>query len=140
MSAGARGRPVGSAKTGGRQPGTPNRSTQELRKKLATLGCDPLVGIAKIAENPNNSDELRLHAYNSLLPYLYPKRKPVGDSSDERMSVNTQPVTPEEALEFAQEVIALWGKREPPTTKIEGEPKLSIKEEKAEQDDEENGN
>jgi hypothetical protein len=36
-------------KTGGRSAGTPNKPTQDLRAKLAAMGCDPLAGMALIA-------------------------------------------------------------------------------------------
>lgn len=39
----------GGQKTGGRQKGTPNKSTQEVANRLAELGCDPLELSAKIA-------------------------------------------------------------------------------------------
>jgi len=40
-------------KTGGRQPGTPNKRTLDIQTKLERLGCDPIEGMAKIAMNPD---------------------------------------------------------------------------------------
>lgn len=42
-------KPPGSPKTGGRQPGTPNKRTREVADKLAALNCDPITAIAKLA-------------------------------------------------------------------------------------------
>jgi hypothetical protein len=39
---------------GGRQKGTPNRRTQEVADKLAALDCDPIEGMARIAEDTAN--------------------------------------------------------------------------------------
>src|SRR5450631_1732858 len=43
------GRPIGQPKTGGRKKGTPNRATLGLKETLDTIGCDPLLELAKIA-------------------------------------------------------------------------------------------
>ena len=68
-------------KTGGRQPGTPNRRTQEVCDRLAALGCDPIEGMARIALDPANTPELRAKMYAELAQYVAPKRKSVDLSS-----------------------------------------------------------
>lgn len=62
-------------KAGGRVAGTPNRRTKEVREMLDSLGCDPIEGVARIAENPRNSAELRGRMYAELAQYIYSKRK-----------------------------------------------------------------
>jgi hypothetical protein len=68
-------------KTGGRQVGTPNRRTQEVREQLIGLGCDPIEGMARLALDPSNSPELRARMYSELAQYVAPKRKSVDLSS-----------------------------------------------------------
>lgn len=79
--AGRGGRPRGTPKTGGRRRGTPNKATFDVAAKLARLRCDPIEGLARIAMNPKTPVETRVRCYSELLPYLYPKRKSVDDSS-----------------------------------------------------------
>jgi len=64
-------------RTGGRQPGTPNKRTAELTARLAELGLDPLEGLAKIAQDPATEPGLRAKILADLLPYVFPKRKAV---------------------------------------------------------------
>lgn len=71
------GRPPGQPKSGGRKKGTPNRLTQDVAERLAALGCDPLEGMARLAMDPQSSPEFRFRCYAELLPYVYPKRKPM---------------------------------------------------------------
>jgi hypothetical protein len=85
---GAGGRPVGLPKTGGRQKGTPNRATAVLRDKLAALGCDPAEELVKIAQNSKTTDESKIQIYSTLLPYVYPKHKPIEISNEESLVVN----------------------------------------------------
>lgn len=64
-------------KTGGRKAGVPNRKTKDVEEILASLGCDPIRGMAKIALNPRASLELRGRMNAELAHYVYPKRKAV---------------------------------------------------------------
>jgi hypothetical protein len=82
------GRPIGSAKTGGRQKGTPNRATLTIREKLEAMGCDPIVEFAKIAMNEKNEIDVRMRCLDKIAPYIYPKLKPVDMSSDEPLVIN----------------------------------------------------
>lgn len=74
-------------RTGGRQPGTPNRRTAELTARLAELGLDPLEGLAKIAQDPATEPGLRAKILADLLPYVFPKRKAVEVTSESAMEL-----------------------------------------------------
>ena len=52
------------------------------------MGCDPLIELAKKGMNEKKPDELRVSCFSHILPYLYPKRKPVDMSSDEPAVIN----------------------------------------------------
>lgn len=80
-------RPKGLPKTGGRVRGTPNKKTDELARKLAKLGCDPIEGMALIAIDPDHAPELRVRCYIELAQYLYPKRKAADPPSLEKSTV-----------------------------------------------------
>lgn len=68
----------GGARPGaGRPKGKPNKRTAEIQERLAELDCDPIEGMAMIAADPNNTQELKLAAYKELAQYVAPKRKAV---------------------------------------------------------------
>jgi len=73
------GRKKGSAKTGGRKKGTPNKATQTITEKLEALNCDPLEGMAKIAKQAMAEGEMALagQMFKELAQYVAPKRKSV---------------------------------------------------------------
>jgi len=124
------GRPVGLPKTGGRTKGTPNRATSALNEKLEVLGCDPVEGLVKIAQNPNTPVALKVNIFENLLPYVYPKRKSLADSAEGVGGVAVPSMTPEEAMECALYVIAHFGPGAQPQCKnvdlaIEGEAPFS---------------
>lgn len=77
-------------KTGGRLPGTPNRNSQDIADRLAALGCHPLEGMAKIAEQSMDAGDLKLagQMYAELAQYVAPKRKAIEHSGE----VKTAPV------------------------------------------------
>jgi len=59
----------------GRPPGTANKRSEELRRRLRDRGDkDPAEFLSGLVTNDNESKELRVQAANYLLPYLYPKR------------------------------------------------------------------
>jgi hypothetical protein len=126
------GRPIGLQKTGGRKKGTPNRATVVLRDKLAALGCDPAEELVTIAQNPETSVHSKVQIYSTLLPYVYPKRKLVDDSDEERVTVKGQALSKEEALDLARDLIAVLSspaaQRELSTPVIEDERKPSVEE------------
>jgi hypothetical protein len=75
--------PVGGARAGaGRKPGVPNKKTLEISEKLAKLGCDPIIGMARIALNKKNPLELRGRMFSELAQYVAPKRRAVEHSAD----------------------------------------------------------
>ena len=80
-------RPRGLAKTGGRQCGTPNRKTHELVEKLDKLGCDPIVGLARIALAPETTPELKVRCYAELAQYVHAKRKAVEQTSEGKQEI-----------------------------------------------------
>ena len=67
------------AKTGGREAGTPNKRTQEVIEKLGLLNCDPIEGMAQIAQQAREENNLHLagQMYKELAQYITPKRKSV---------------------------------------------------------------
>jgi hypothetical protein len=75
-------RPPGLPKTGGRQPGTPNRITKEARVRLEELGCDPIESMVRIANDPHVSPELRGKMFAELAGYIHPKRRAVEHTDD----------------------------------------------------------
>ncbi len=62
-------------KTGGRVAGTPNKRTQDVIERLDALGCDPILGMARIAMDEANSPELRGRMFSELAQYVAPKRR-----------------------------------------------------------------
>lgn len=62
---------------GGRQKGTPNKRTKAVTETLATLGCDPIAGMAHIAMDENADLGIRAQMYKELAQYVAPKRKAV---------------------------------------------------------------
>ncbi len=128
--AGKGGRPVGLPKTGGRRPGTPNKASRAVAEKLEAIGCDPILGMASIAMDAKNSPETRGRYYSELAQYVHPKRKPIDDSDGERTRVDAAPITPEEAVDLARELISVFGHRVTPQRElsapvIEGSPSTS---------------
>jgi hypothetical protein len=104
-----------------------------LKEKLAALGCDPAEELVKIAQDSKTPVESKRHIYSTLLPYVYPIRKPVDDSSEECVTVNGQALSPEEALDLARDLIAVFSpraaaQRELSNPVIEGEPNPSVEE------------
>lgn len=92
-------------KTGGRVAGTPNKRTQDLMERLDALGVDPVNGLAAIARDETAPLELRARVQMELMGYLFPKRKALDVSSDEKQSISISigipPMKPvADALEF----------------------------------------
>jgi len=73
-----------STKKGGRVKGTPNKKTQDVIDRLKELKCDPIEGMAKIADTAYKDGDLPLagQMYKELAQYVAPKRKAVEISSD----------------------------------------------------------
>src|SRR5438128_8957355 len=64
-------------KTGGRTAGTPNRKTRDAAELLRSLGCDPIEGMVRIAQDERHTPELRGKMFSELARYVYPQRKAV---------------------------------------------------------------
>jgi hypothetical protein len=75
-------KPGQSGNPNGRAPGTPNKRSEELRIRLKNRGdVDPADFCSSIVSNTNETNDLRLQAANYLMPYLYPKRGAITESS-----------------------------------------------------------
>lgn len=75
-------------KTGGRVKGVKNKATKEVIDRLKELNCDPIEGMAKIAQTALDSDDLQLagQMYKELAQYVAPKRKAIevtGNNGDD---------------------------------------------------------
>ncbi len=68
-------------KTGGRVAGTPNKRTQDVIERLDALGCDPILGMARIAMDEANAPELRGGMFSELAQYVAPKRRAIDHSA-----------------------------------------------------------
>lgn len=64
-------------KTGGRTKGTPNKKTTDVQQLLENLNCNPIEGMARIAENIEIDISIRLNAYKEIAQYMFPKRRAV---------------------------------------------------------------
>lgn len=66
-------------KNAGRKKGTPNKKTQDVTDKLEAMGCDPIEGMAKIAEKAFEDADYQLagNMYKELAQYVAPKRKAI---------------------------------------------------------------
>jgi len=117
----------GGAKTGGRLKGTPNKLTQEVQHRLAELGCDPIAGMARIAEDVTpclvcthglledgrvcgqcqgtgklqSPPELRGRMYAELAQYVAPKRKAIEVSGPDGGAIELSPARREQILQRA---------------------------------------
>ena len=82
-----------SSKKGGRVKGTPNKKTQEVIDRLAELKCDPIEGMARIAQQAMDEADLVLagNMYKELAQYVAPKRKAV-----EMTGANGEDLVPKE--------------------------------------------
>jgi hypothetical protein len=83
-------------KTGGRVKGTPNKKTTDVQQLLENLNCNPIEGMARIAENIEIDIGIRLNAYKELAQYMFPKRRAV----DLNASVNV--LSHEDALLYLE--------------------------------------
>ncbi len=87
-------RPLGTPKTGGRKKGTPNKQTLWLQDQLESQSIDVASKIFEIF--PMLAPEKQVDVLLNLLPYLYPKRKPIemdvpSDAEDGIIFVTTEP-------------------------------------------------
>ena len=61
----------------GRPRGSLGVKTIAVMEKLEKLNCDPIEALANIAQDTNNTPELRFQANKELAQYVAPKRKAV---------------------------------------------------------------
>ena len=64
---------------GGRQPGTPNKSTKDLRERIAERMGEswcPILCLAELAESKDLPVDLRLRALAEIAPYIHARRRP----------------------------------------------------------------
>jgi len=79
-------------KTGGRTAGTPNKKNQEIQELAKELGCNPakvlmliMLGDKEALGEEKDIDlDMKKDAAESLMPYLYGKRKPVDSDGDDK--------------------------------------------------------
>lgn len=65
----------GGARPGsGRKKGSPNKRTKTIEEKLASLKCDPIEGMARIALDESNDIQIRAQMLKELAQYVAPKR------------------------------------------------------------------
>lgn len=65
---------------GGRKRGTPNKRTEDLVERLSeAMGADwcPIVALARIADDPGTSLDMRVRCLSEVAPYLQPKRRAI---------------------------------------------------------------
>lgn len=92
--------PIGQKKTGGRVKGTPNKATQEIIDKLKELDCDPIAGLARIAQLAMDEADLKTakDAYKELAQYIAPKRKQVEVEVETTVTHEVELLTDEELM------------------------------------------
>ena len=82
------------AKTGGRIKGTPNKRTTDIQAMLENIGCNPIMGLATIAQDESHEISIRLAAYKTLCDYYAPRLKSV------ELSASVSVLNHEEFLNF----------------------------------------
>ena len=75
-------REKGSAKTGGRQMGTPNKKTMKLEQVLLQHDFDPVKELIGSIQ-ASSAHDVKINAILKLMEYLYPKRKSIDISIDD---------------------------------------------------------
>jgi hypothetical protein len=122
------GRPAGLPKTGGRQRGTPNKASLSVEEKLNSIGCDPIIELAKIGMNPKFAPDLRGRMLYGLAEFIHPKRKPADAATAERPEININT-----NLENSADSVEVRNEREPkPTTQEQSEINVDTKQENGE--------
>jgi len=73
-------------KTGGRQAGTPNKVTSELRSVLKEIFFTELEGLPGLLQQLEPKERITL--LTAFLPYVLPKVQPVSHSTGEPLSID----------------------------------------------------
>lgn len=98
-----------SRKTGGRAKGTPNKRTLDIQQRLDELKCDPIEGMARLAQDENASPELRGRMFSELAQYVAPKRKAVdlsGTLAAQPIRTISADISPQDAARAYAELIS----------------------------------
>lgn len=79
---------------GGRQKGTPNKKSTDIKRIIEGLGCDPIEGMARIAREAEAAKDhpVALAAYKELAQYMYPKRKAIEITGEDGGAIQVQPI------------------------------------------------
>jgi len=70
----------GRAKTGGKKPFTKNKITRDVARLLDSLDCNPIEGMARIANDATVPVQIRAKMYAELSQYVSPKLRSVEHS------------------------------------------------------------
>ena len=74
---------TGGARPGaGRPKGSRDKINLDIAARLAAMGCDPIIGMARIALDVRNPLDIRGRMYSELAQYVAPKRRAVEHSTD----------------------------------------------------------
>jgi len=74
-------RPIGHPKSGGRIKGTPNKRSLDLVKRFDEAGLDPVAELLSLYRGMDVAK--RADTLLALMPYFFPKKKPVESPVDE---------------------------------------------------------
>lgn len=66
-------KPKGAPKSGGRQPGTPNKKTAETQAAVEASGQTPLEYMLTVMRDVGQDEQRRLAAANMAAPYVHAK-------------------------------------------------------------------
>lgn len=78
-------------KTGGRQKGTPNKITAEIRQKLSDIVSNEIKNIPEYL-NQIESPEIKLKLIIQILPYLIPKQKEISTEIEAKEPIKITPI------------------------------------------------
>lgn len=85
----AAGRPKGLPRTGGRQKGTPNKATAEIKALAQVHGPDAIATLVKIMQGAKQPSASRVAAAKELLDRAYGKSvQPIEGSGDPDKPIN----------------------------------------------------
>jgi len=79
----ARGRPKGIPKSGGRKPGTPNKTNAARVAAIEASGLTPLDYMLEVLRDPDAAKERRAWAAVSAAPYVHPRLTSIGGTPDQ---------------------------------------------------------
>lgn len=95
------GAPKGHKKYGGRQKGTPNKSTEALFELCKKNGIDVFEAMVVLACEEKDKDK-KFYRLSVIAEYLYAKRKAVEVSEDPDRPLSASPKTAEERLALSK--------------------------------------